>query len=110
MLAHNPLDCPRCGCRKILRGHNLASSGRQPMRFGYDPPRNRFLRLLFPCPREIQVPGEFRLCLVCGLVWSAVDPIRTLDQVRAAASRHLRAELGLNERSVMADDELDGPG
>ena len=106
----NPLCCPRCECRKVLLGHNLNSSGLPTgINFGFDPPRNRFWRFLSPFRLRLLVPGDFRLCLICGLVWSGVDPALAQDKIRLEGSRLLREQFGLNEKPIMADDELDGP-
>ncbi len=102
--------CARCGARRCIRGSNLNTSGlKQPMQLGFDPRRNWPWRRIFPAWKRNEVPADFHLCPVCGLVWSAVDPEVFRDLVQARGSQLLKEQLGMINKPIMADDELDGP-
>ena len=101
--------CPRCGTSRILPGqvvgHPTAPSSTW---FRFELPSHPLIQLVWGTRRRIQLPDAASLCPQCGLVWIDVVPAVAAEVIRRRGSKQLSAEMGLAEKPIMADDELDG--
>lgn len=103
--------CPQCGSSRVVAGQfvGVHQSVISSAWFRFEISANLLVQFFKGRRRRISAPYVAHLCLDCSLAWTIVDPIEATEAIRRHGSRPLQQSLGLVERSIMADAELDGP-